>query len=95
MPDKRPSATPTVQIDNDNTIVTKWRFPPHGQTSWHIHQYDYVVVPLVTGALRLETPDGERLAELVTGQACARTAGVEHNVLNNDFEFAFIEIERK
>ena len=96
MPDKRPSATPTVQIDNDNTIVTEWRFPPHGETGWHIHQYDYVVVPLVTGELRLETPDGERLAELVTGQADARKAGVEHNVINNnDFEFVFIEIERK
>ena len=57
MPDKRPSATPTVQIDNDNTIVTEWRFPPHGETGWHVHQYDYVVVPLVTGELRLETPD--------------------------------------
>jgi len=96
MPDKRPSATPTVQIDNDNTIVTEWRFPPHGETGWHIHQYDYVVVPLVTGELRLETPDGERLAELVTGQPYARKAGVEHNVINNnDFEFVFIEIERK
>ena len=70
MPDKRPSATPTVQIENDNTLVT--------------------------GELRLETPDGERLAELVTGQAYARKAGVEHNVINNnDFEFIFIEIERK
>ena len=96
MPDKRPSATPTVQIDNDNTIVTEWRFPPHGETGWHVHQYDYVVVPLVTGELRLETPDGEHLADLVTGQAYARNAGVEHNVINNNnFEFIFIEIERK
>ena len=96
MPDKRPKATPTVQINNDNTIVTEWRFPPHGETGWHIHQYDYVVVPLVTGELRLEAPDGERLAALVTGQANARKAGVEHNVINNnDFEFVFIEIERK
>ena len=96
MPDKRPAATPTVQIDNDNTIVTEWRFPPHGETGWHVHQYDYVVVPLVTGELQLETPDGEHLDELVTGQASARKAGVEHNVINNnDFEFVFIEIERK
>ena len=96
MPNKRPIAIPTVQIDNDNTIVTEWRFPPHGETGWHIHQYDYVVVPMVTGQLRLETSDGERLAELVTGQAYARKAGVEHNVINsNDFEFIFIEIERK
>ena len=96
MADKRPSATPTVQIDNDNTIVTEWRFPPHGETGWHIHQYDYVVVPLVTSELRLKTTEGERLAELVTGQAYARKAGVEHNVIkNSDFEFVFIEIERK
>ena len=96
MPNKRPIAIPTVQIDNDNTIVTEWRFPPHGETGWHIHHYDYVVVPIVTGQLRLETSDGERLAELVTGQAYARKAGVEHNVINsNDFEFIFIEIERK
>ena len=61
-----------------------------------MHQYDYVVVPLVTGELRLETPDGECLAELVTGQAYAPKAGVEHNVINNnDFELVFIEIERK
>jgi len=53
-------------------------------------------VPLVTGELRLETPDGECLAELVTGQAYARKADVEHNVINNnDFEFVFIAIERK
>ena len=52
-------------------------------------------MPLVTGELRLETPDGERLAELVTDQAYARKAGVEHNVINNEFEFEFIEIERK
>ena len=85
-----------MQINNDNTIVTEWRFPPHGETGWHIHQYDYVVVPLVTGELRLETSDGDRLAELVTGTAYARKAGVEHHVINNnDFEFVFIEIERK
>ena len=94
MPDKRPSATPTVQIDDDNTIVTEWRFPPHGETGWHVHQYDYVVVPLVTGELRLETPDGERLADLVIGQAYDRQAGVAHNVINNnEFGCIFLEIE--
>ena len=49
MPNKRPIAIPSVQIDNDNTIVTEWRCPPHGETGWHVHQYDYVVEPLVTG----------------------------------------------
>ena len=50
MPDKRPSATPTVQIDNDNTIVTEWRFPPHGETGWHIHPVSYTHLTLPTKA---------------------------------------------
>lgn len=96
MTQTRPLATPTIQIENDKTIVTEWRFPPHGETGWHVHQYDYVVVPLVTGQLLLETPDGEHRADLVAGQSYTRDAGVEHNVVNNNaFEFIFIEIERK
>ena len=96
MTQSRPSATPTVQIENAWMIVTEWRFPPHGETGWHVHQYDYVVIPLITGQLLQETPDGERTADLVTGQSYTRNAGVEHNVINNnDYEFVFIEVERK
>ena len=96
MTQTRPSATPTIQIENDWMIMTEWCFPPHGETGWHVHQYDYVVVPVVTGQLLIETPDGEHTAELVTGQSYTRNAGVEHNVINNnDYEFVFIEVERK
>ena len=96
MTQTRPSATPTIQIENDWMITTEWRFPPRGETGWHVHQYDYVVVPVVTGQLLIETPDGEHTAELVTGQSYTRNEGVEHNVINNnDYEFVFIEVERK
>ena len=96
MSDTRPKAQPTVQIENDRAIVTEWRFPPGGETGWHRHGHDYVVVPQTTGMLLLETPEGERHAELVSGRAYFRNQGVEHNVVNaNDYEFVFVEVEMK
>ena len=87
----------TIQIENDRTRVSEWRFAPGAATGFHRHEYDYVVVPLVTGRLKLIEADGsETFAELTAGQPYFRNAGVEHNVVNaNDFEFAFIDIEFK
>jgi beta-alanine degradation protein BauB len=65
-------------------------------TGWHRHEFDYVVVPLVTGRLRLEEGDLTRGIELTTGLPYFREAGVEHDVVNaNDYEFVFIETEIK
>ncbi|AJG21712.1 cupin domain-containing protein [Cupriavidus basilensis] len=92
----RPQAVPTVQVDNDRVVVTEWRFAPGAQTGHHRHGYDYVVVPMTTGALRLETPAGEVVSQLVAGQAYYRGAGVEHNVINaHEGECVFVEIEIK
>lgn len=90
------AATPTVQIDNERVRVTEWRFAPGAATGWHRHAHDYVVVPLTTGRLRLESAEGSSHAELTTGIAYFRPAGVEHDVINaNNFPFAFVEIEFK
>ncbi len=90
----RPPAVPTVQVKNERVIVTEWRFPPGGETGWHRHGYDYVVVPQSTGKLLLETREGNTEASLVAGQAYYRAEGVEHNVVNaNDYEFVFVETE--
>ncbi len=96
MSKQRPAAVPTKQVDNDRVVVTEWRFPPGGETGWHQHGYDYVVVPQTTGQLLLETADGEHLADLVAGVSYYRGEGVEHNVVNAcDHEFVFVEIEVK
>lgn len=93
---ERPLARATVQLETDRVIVTEWRFPPGGHTGWHEHRYDYVVVPMTTGELVLETPDGTTTAALTAGQAYGRQRGVRHDVVNaNPFEFVFIEIELK
>jgi len=89
-------AIATVQIDNERMRVTEWRFAPGAATGFHRHAYDYCVVPLTTGKLRIEGKDGVSEAELVTGRSYARLEGVEHDVVNaNDFEFVFIEVELK
>jgi hypothetical protein len=78
-------------------IVTEWLFAPGEATGFHVHQHDYVVVPLSTAKLRIVAEDGSASdAELVTGAPYARNAGVAHNVINqNAFEVRFIEIEVK
>jgi quercetin dioxygenase-like cupin family protein len=90
-------AVGTVQIDNERTRVTEWRFAPGAATGWHRHEYDYVVVPGTTGKLRLIGPEGEeKTAELTAGVSYFRQAGVEHNVINaNSSEFVFVEVEFK
>jgi len=94
-------ATPTVQVDNDTVRVTEWRFPPGSTTGFHRHEYDYVVVPMTTGRLRIFSAGGEATGteaagELVSGQAYFRSAGVEHEVVNdNPFEIVFVETELK
>jgi quercetin dioxygenase-like cupin family protein len=92
----RPSATATVQIENDLVRVTEWRFPPGTSTGWHRHEHDYVVVPMTTARLRIFSAHGEAAGDLVTGQAYFRAAGVEHEVVNdNPFEVVFVETELK
>ena len=89
-------ATSQLQVETDRAIVTEWRFAPGAETGHHVHAHDYVVVPLTTGTLRLEEPEGVRDVQLQAGASYARPKGVAHNVINaNAFEFRFIEIELK
>lgn len=89
-------ATGIQQLENERVIVTEWRFAPGAETGFHVHAHDYVVVPLISGTLRLEEPGGTRDAQLEAGASYARPAGVAHNVINaNDYEFRFVEVELK
>jgi len=90
------AAVPTLQIDDERVRVTQWRFAPGASTGYHRHEWDYVVVPLHDGTLRLVEASGTREVTLKAGVSYARPAGVEHEVINaNAFEFAFVEIELK
>ena len=86
-----------IVIDNNVTRVTKWSFLPGEDTGQHIHHYDYVVVPIIDGKLKIIDKNGtETISELKKGISYFREKGVNHNVINfNDFPFSFVEIEFK
>jgi quercetin dioxygenase-like cupin family protein len=90
-------ASGEIQEDNARTRVTLWRFPPHGETGFHRHELDYVIVPLTTGPLTIVDKHGKETATTLTaGISYFREAGVEHNVINAGAgEFAFVEVEFK
>ena len=92
---RRPSATPTVHVDDGRVRITEWQFTPGAETGWHIHEHDYAVIPIMDGSLILEEPGNqENRAELKRHQPYARRAGVEHNVINaGEGEMAFLELE--
>jgi len=94
---QRAVAVGTVQEDNDRVRVTEYRFAPGAETTSHVHQWDYVVVPQTDGDLLLIAPDGtESRAQLTQGVSYYRQAGVDHNVINaGEAELVFIEVEIK
>ena len=88
-------AKPTVLIENDKIKVTEWYFEVNDSTGHHIHEYDYIVVPMLDGELKiLDKNNNETISKLNKGGAYYRDKGVEHNVFNNNnFPYSFIEIE--
>ncbi|MBD1147535.1 cupin [Pelagibacterales bacterium SAG-MED31] len=88
-------AKPTVLIDNEKTKVTEWFFEVGDSTGMHVHEHDYVVVPMLDGELKiLDKNNNETISKLTKGGAYYRDKGVEHNVFNNnEFPYTFIEIE--
>lgn len=82
------------QIDNDRTRVTRHRLLPGAHTGFHRHEYDYVVVPVTPGRMRIVEAGEERFSDLSPGVAYFRRAGVEHDVFNDGpEELIFVDIE--
>ncbi|WP_454791659.1 cupin domain-containing protein [Mycolicibacterium lutetiense] len=86
-----------IQLENDGFRVTRWTINPGGAIPMHRHDYEYVVVPLVTDTMHVVTADGiEIVSQLVAGQSYSRPAGSEHTVENRgDLNpIVFVEVER-
>lgn len=86
-----------VQLENDHFRVTQWTIEPGGRIPMHTHEYEYVVIPLVTDTMHVTPADGpEFAATLVTGQSYTRPAGSEHQVANrtSSHPIVFVEVEK-
>ena len=88
------TAEAVSRLENGEVRVTEWRFAAGAETGWHRHGYDYVVVPLTDGLLRIVAGAEESNTELERGVAYFRKAGVQHNVINAGENYlAFVEVE--
>ena len=82
------------QIDNARTRVTRHHLAPGAHTGHHRHEYDYVVIPIVDGRMRIVEGGREVFAELSAGVTYFRQAGVEHDVFNAmEHDLVFVEVE--
>jgi quercetin dioxygenase-like cupin family protein len=89
-----PLALTTVLIDNDRVRVTRFVFPPGHTTGFHTHEFDYTVVPLITGELHITETDNPGPVTLTAGEPYFRQAGVSHCLTNmSDQDVAFVEVE--
>jgi quercetin dioxygenase-like cupin family protein len=90
-------AKANLMINNERTRVTEWVFEIGEETGSHIHEYDYVVVPMLDGELKIIDQDGSTsVSKLFKGVSYFRSKGVNHNVVNNNnFQYSFVEIEMK
>jgi beta-alanine degradation protein BauB len=92
------TARATTAIDDDDLRITTWTFGAEGDAiGWHVHEYDYVVVPVTGGTFAVTTPDGAT-RELVqrAGSPYRGSAGTEHDVVNaGGAPAVFVEIELK
>lgn len=87
----------TVQLENEHFRVTQWTIEPGGAIPIHRHEYEYVVIPLVTASMRVDNADGSSFdAELVTGVSYSRPAGSEHAIsnLSSPDAIVFVEVEK-
>ena len=89
-------ATGETQIDNGIFRVTKWTIQPNDAIPMHVHDFEYVVVPLVNDTMHVTNSDGSELvAEIRIGQSYTRSAGAEHTVANRGRgTIEFVEIEK-
>ena len=96
-PMTRPEAKATTLIDNARTRVTRFDFVPGAETGWHTHGMDYVITALTDCYMVLEEPGGtKREVSVRAGDAYARDAGIEHNVINGGLaDMSFVEVELK
>ncbi|MGJ0204073.1 cupin domain-containing protein [Leucobacter sp. gxy201] len=86
-----------VQLENEHFRVTRWTIAPGGHIPMHRHDFEYVVVPMVTGTMHVSNADGtEVVAELVKGTSYTRSSGSEHRIENRDEhdDVVFVEVER-
>jgi quercetin dioxygenase-like cupin family protein len=92
------TARATIVIDDPHIRVTTWTFAEAGHaTGPHVHEYDYIVVPVTGGTFTITDADGiTREMTQGAGSPYRGDAGTDHNVISStDASVVFVEVELK
>lgn len=86
-----------VVIDDAQVRATRWTFDDGDETGHHVHEYDYVVVPLTGGTFTVTHDDGTTSQlDQRAGVPYRGKAGTSHNVANSGSSTAvFVDVELK
>lgn len=97
MSSAREPATPETMVDNERVRVTKWSFAPGAATGWHVHEFDYVITPVIGSNVTIVDEAGKQSAvRMEPGLSYFRRAGVAHDVINaGPGPLVFVETELK
>jgi quercetin dioxygenase-like cupin family protein len=88
----------TTQHEDGRARVNRLTFSAAGdETGIHIHEFDYIVVPVTGGDLTVVAEDGSaRELHQVPGVSYTGKAGTHHNVISvSSSPVMFVEIELK
>ncbi len=91
-------ATSDIIRDDERVRVTRWSFAGPGEsTGVHLHEFDYIVIPVTGGRLTVELQDGTTTGMLQrAGEPYSGVAGTRHNVVCGSRDpIVFVEVELK
>ena len=104
VPASRPKANPggmvtaraTIVIDDPHVRVTTWTFDEAGHaTGPHVHEYDYIVVPVTGGTFMITDGDGitREMTEARDRLTAVTPAPTTTSSARTDGPVVFVEVE--
>ena len=88
-------ATCELLSEDSRTKVWRWSFESGQATGMHIHEFDYIAIPISGGDFTATLDTGEVMGvQQVAGTPYQRSAGVHHNVrFVGKGKASFVEVE--
>ncbi|MCL5054054.1 hypothetical protein [Ferrimicrobium acidiphilum] len=90
-------AQATQHANDSRCRTTTWVFAEGAATGQHIHEFDYIVIPVTGGSFHVVDATGETHdMHQEAGVPYVGTKGTAHNVINQGSTTAiFVEVELK
>lgn len=88
------AAQPELLFTDDSVRITRHSLVPRATTGVHTHEYDYVVIPVHGGVVRVERGAESTEFMMTAGAPYVRESGVTHSLVNvSESEIVFVELE--